>query len=397
LCWNKPALFLTKSTFGSDYQIFRKFLMKEAFQFLWYDKAKLFGILFGMILSVFLVGQQVMICLALLGSTVSLATFNQQYIWVVSEKSKQVIDLPLIDMRVGRGLMSIKGVKAVHPLVFGGGNVKLPNGSKVAISMIGTQAPTFAGGPWRMKEGNPLDVLQDGGVILDSKNVEIGKSLRLGDKLEYNGNRVQVVGLTAKTEGLGVSYGFTTLERARKLCNISPNQASAFLVEQEAGLAAAQVVTNINKEIPGVKAWEGPAYREASLQYFAGNSGIVASFGLLVVFAVITGFAIVGLTMYSAVNDRIRDYGTLKAIGGTNGTIRKLILSQALIYSVVGFAIAYGLLVFFINATAGSLDLELTPILSFSLVGVTIFIAIMSSLFAMRKITKLEPAAVFRT
>jgi putative ABC transport system permease protein len=371
--------------------------MKEAFQFLWYDKAKLFGILFGMVLSVFLVGQQVMICLALLGSTVSLATFNQQYIWVVSDKSKQVIDLPLIDMRVGRSLRTVNGVKAVHPFIFGGGNVKLPNGSKVAVSMVGTQAPTFAGGPWRMKEGNPMNVLQDGGVILDSRNVEIGKDLRIGDKLEYNGNRVQIVGLTAKTEGLGVSYGFTTVERARKLCNISPDQASAFLIEWEEGFSAAEVVDHINQTIPGVKAWEGFAYREASLRYFAGNSGIVASFGLLVVFAVITGFAIVGLTMYSAVNDRIRDYGTLKAIGGTNGTIRKLILSQALIYSVVGFTLAYGMLVFFINATAGSLDLQLTPVLSFSLVGVTIFIAVMASLFAMRKITKLEPAAVFRT
>ena len=372
-------------------------MFKEAFQFLWYDKAKLFGILFGMVLSVFLVGQQVMICLALLGSTVSLATFNQQYIWVVSDKSKQVIDLPLIDMRVGRSLMSINGVKAAHPLIFGGGNVKLPNGSKVAISMIGTQAPTFAGGPWRLQEGNAMDVLQDGGVILDSKNVEIGKDLRVGDKLEYNGNRVQVVGLTAKTEGLGVSYGFTTTERARKLCNVSPNQASAFLIEWESGFTPAQVVANINQAIPGVKAWEGAAYREASLRYFAGNSGIVASFGLLVVFAIITGFAIVGLTMYSAVNDRIRDYGTLKAIGGTNGTIRKLILSQALLYSVVGFLLAYGLLILFVKATAGGLDLQLTNTLSFSLIGITIFIAVMASLFAMRKITKLEPAAVFRT
>ena len=54
---------------------------------MWFDKAKMFGILFGMVLSVFLVGQQVMIALALLGSTVSLATYNQQYIWVVSPKS----------------------------------------------------------------------------------------------------------------------------------------------------------------------------------------------------------------------------------------------------------------------------------------------------------------------
>lgn len=371
-------------------------MLKEAFKFMWFDKAKMFGIFFGMILSVFLVGQQVMICLALLGSTVSLATFNQNYIWVVSNKSKQVIDLPLIDMRVGRSLVSVKGVKSVHPLIFSGGSLKQPNGSKVAITMIGTQAPVFAGGPWRVKEGNPLALLSDNAIFLDSRNAEIGSLLKVGDKFEYNGKQVKLVGLTAKTEGLGVSYGFTTIERARWLCNVPSTRANAFLVKWEDGTNPQDVVSAIRKEIPDIKAVTGAEFRAESLRYFAGNSGIVASFGLLVVFAVITGFAIVGLTMYSAVSDRIKDYGTLKAIGGTNGTIRKLILSQAAIYSIISFVIAFGLLNGFINVTKGSLDLQLLPELVWSLVGVTALIAIMGSLFGMRKITKLEPAAVFR-
>jgi putative ABC transport system permease protein len=372
-------------------------MLKEAFKFMWYDKAKMFGIFFGMILSIFLVGQQVMICLALLGSTVSLATFNQQYIWVVSDKSKQVIDLPLIDMRVGRGLVSVQGVRAAHPLIFAGGNLKMPDGTKTAITLIGTQAPAFAGGPWRVVAGQPMDLLADNAVFLDQLNPEVGKKLKVGDKFEYNGKQVKLVGLTAKTEGLGISYGFTTVERARWLCNIPTTQASAFLVEYDRRYDPQSVVRAINRNLPGVRAITGADYRAQSLSYFAGSSGIVASFGLLVVFAVITGFAIVGLTMYSAVSDRLKDYGTLKAIGGTNGTIRRLILSQATIYSVVGFSIAYLLLNGFINATKGSLDLQLIPELVWSLVGVTLFIAVMGSLFGMQKITKLEPAAVFRT
>lgn len=114
------------------------------------------------------------------------------------------------------------------------------------------------------------------------------------------------------------------------------------------------------------------------------------------VFAVITGFSIVGLTLYSAVSDRIKDYGTLKAIGANNGKIRKLILYQAAIYALVGFVLAYLLLLSFIHATEGSLELNLTPALTYALIGVTLLIAILGSLFGMRKIIKLEPAAVFR-
>jgi putative ABC transport system permease protein len=371
-------------------------MLKTAFKFMWYDKAKMFGIFFGMILSIFLVGQQVMICLALLGSTVSLATFNEKYIWVVSDKSKQVIDLPLIDMRIGRSLASIEGVKVAHPLIFAGGSLKMPDGAKVNITMIGTQAPNFAGGPWRVDQGNPMDLLLDNAIFLDKMNQEVGKKLKVGDKFEYNGKQVKLVGLTAKTEGLGISYGFTTVERARWLCNIPSTQANAFLLDYDPKYDVKAIVEAINREIPGIRAITGKDYRAESLLYFAGNSGIVASFGLLVVFAVITGFAIVGLTMYSAVNDRIKDYGTLKAIGGTNGTIRRLILSQASIYSVLSFSIAYFLLNGFINATKGGLDLQLIPEIVYSLIGITLFIAIAGSLLGMRKILKLEPAEVFR-
>ena len=372
-------------------------MLKEAFKFMWYDKAKMFGILFGIILSVFLIGQQLGICFSLLNSTISLAKFNQNYIWVVSDKSQQVSDLPLLDMRIYRELMSITGVKKVNQLIVGGGSAKFSNGTKTNITMIGTQAPSYAGGPWNFAIGNLQDLLQEGAVITDSYDAILKKNIKMGDHFEYNGNRVVMVGQTKGAKGLGVAYGFTTVERARKLCKIPTTKASAFLVEWQDGAEIEQVIKAINKEIPGVKARDGETYTDESLKYFALNSGIVASFGLLVVFAIITGFAIVGLTMFSAVNDRIKDYGTIKAIGGTNAVIRKLILWQATIYSIVGFIVAYFLLFGFVQATKTSLNIQVTLGLVIFLIGVTLFIAILGSLLAMRKITKLEPAAVFRT
>jgi putative ABC transport system permease protein len=50
-----------------------------------------------------------------------------------------------------------------------------------------------------------------------------------------------------------------------------------------------------------------------------------------------------------------------------------------------------------VQATKTSLNIQVTFGLVVFLIGVTLFIAILGSLLAMRKITKLEPAAVFRT
>jgi len=371
-------------------------MLRDAFKFMWFDKAKMFGILFGMILSVFLVGQQIMIFLALIGSTVSLATYNQPYIWVVNPKSKQVTDLPSLDMRIARSLMSVQGVASIHPLVFTGGVLKLTDGKKFPLTLIGTQAPEFVGGPWNIRRGDPLDMLEYGGIFLDQINTEYGHLIQMGDYVELNGTRMRIVGLTERTEGLGVPYAFTSIEKARSLTNFPITEASAFLIRQDTNFTPGQVVEAIDRVIPEVKAITGKQFRRNSLIYFAINSGMASSFSLLVIFAVITGFSIVGLTMYSAVSDRIKDYGTLKAIGANNGKIRKLILLQAGIYSMTGFILAYGLLVFFVSATEAALDLQLTPMLTYTLIGVTLLIATLGSLFGMRKILRLEPAAVFR-
>ena len=201
---------------------------------------------------------------------------------------------------------------------------------------------------------------------------------------------------TKGARGLGLAYSFMNIQLARQICGISPNVASAFLVEWETNFTPEQVVAAINKEIPNVKAWTGPDFTKMSLDFFVSSGGIVASFGSLVLFAIITGFAIVGLTLFSSVKDRIKDYGTIKAIGGTNAVIRKIILWQALIFSFVGFLIAYGLLFTFIQVTKGTLDIQMTALLLGFLIFVTLSISMISSLFAMRKIVKLEPVEIFR-
>ncbi|GAA4408440.1 hypothetical protein GCM10023187_30290 [Nibrella viscosa] len=371
-------------------------MLSEAFRFLWYDKPKMFGILFGIVLSVFLIGQQLGICFSLLEGILSLAKNNTEYIWVVSDKTQQVNDLPQLDMRIARELYTVRGVTRVNPIVVAPGNVKFSNGTKATVTLIGTKPPTFAGGPWKLVEGNRFDLLQPGAVITDEYDAPTLNNIRIGDYFEINGQRSVLVGQTRGARGLGIAYGFTTIDRARSLGGISTTKASAFLVEWQPGMEAKQVVDAINHEIPGVRAWEGQEFTNETFRYTAKTSGIVASFGLLVIFAIITGLAIVGLTMYSAVNDRIRDYGTIKAIGGNNAIIRKMILMQAIIYSVVGFVIAFALLYFFVQATKKALDIQLTPGLLTFLVGVTLFISIISSLFAMRKITKLEPVQIFR-
>ena len=101
--------------------------------------------------------------------------------------------------------------------------------------------------------------------------------------------------------------------------------------------------------------------------------------------------------MYSSALDRIKDYGTLKAIGASNNYIRKLILIQAILFAVVGYIFAYLLLLGFKSGVAGTgLLVHYRPDVLVGIFVVIVSISVIAATFALRRIKGVEPASVFR-
>ena len=143
-------------------------MLKIAIRFLLYDKPKSIGALAGIVISIFLVGQQLGIFLFLTGAMKAIVENNLQYIWVVDSKTDDANSLSPLDMRIGRQIGSLPGVKTVHPVVLSAAGAKFEDGKTAAMTLVGTQAPTFAGGPWNLYEGTrPEDMLPDGAVITE--------------------------------------------------------------------------------------------------------------------------------------------------------------------------------------------------------------------------------------
>jgi putative ABC transport system permease protein len=190
---------------------------------------------------------------------------------------------------------------------------------------------------------------------------------------------------------------FTTIERARALGNVPIEKASLFLVSWKNGVPRDSVVARINRSMPGVRAWAPEVFAASTVSNVLKSSGIALSVGTLIVFAVLSGLIIIGLTLYSAAIDRIKDYGTLKAIGASNGYITRLILLQALLISFVGFAVGMAMVEGFRFGVgqAGTL-FDFPPGVRAGFFLLTLTIALGGSLFAIRRIIALEPAQVFR-
>jgi len=375
-------------------------MLQEAIRFIRYDKAKSIGVVIGIVISTFLIGQQIGIATFLTGLMSGMVDNSTGDIWVVDSRTTDANSLGKLDVRKVREIRSIEGVAEAYPMVLAGGTATFANGKSTGIILVGSEAPTFAAGPLpgKILLGS-LERLQTEAAVsadlYDAPTYEIETAP--GAEFEINGKRAVIGAQTNNIRGFGGSMMYTTLERARYFGNSGTTDISAVVVNVKPGYTPQQVRDQINRGIYGIRAWVRADFSQSTVSYVLGTSGIGASTGTLVVFAIISGFFIIGLTMYSSALDRIRDYGTMKAIGASNGYIRRLILLQAAIFAVVGFVIAFALLEGFrrgVESTGLIFGFSWSVIAG--IFGVTLLIALSGAIFALRRITGLEPAAVFR-
>jgi putative ABC transport system permease protein len=112
---------------------------------------------------------------------------------------------------------------------------------------------------------------------------------------------------------------------------------------------------------------------------------------------ILVGIVVVAQTLYTSTMEHIKEFGTVKAIGGGNGDIYAILAQQALIAAVVGFV--FGLLPSFALAPAMErlgLKLILTPSFMVVVFAGTLVMCLLSAMVSFRKVASIDPALVFR-
>jgi len=375
-------------------------MFKIAWKFIRFDKAKSIGVIVGILISTFLIGQQFGTFLFLSGLMGALATDVKADIWVVDSKTNDVNQLGKLDIRNLRAVQGINGVKEAFPLIIAAAACNYKNGTSGSITLIGVNSSHLFAvlDKNKITAGNTSDLQLDGAVsgeYFEKKN--LGGNIDIGTDFEINGKRAYFALQTKDFRGFGSSFCVTTIERARFYSNQSVNNISAVLVNLEPGQNVDEVVADINANIYGVRAWPSKKLALSSVMKILMSSGIALSTGTLIIFALIAGFFIIGLTMYSSALDRLKDYGTLKAIGAGNKYISRLILTQALLFSVVGFLVGLLLLeVFRIGVEKSGLIFSFSPIMLLAMFAIIGLISLSGASFALSRIRSVEPATVFR-
>jgi putative ABC transport system permease protein len=111
----------------------------------------------------------------------------------------------------------------------------------------------------------------------------------------------------------------------------------------------------------------------------------------------VVGVAVVAQTIYAATMDHIREYGTLKAMGATNGYLYRVLIEQAAWSAVLGYAFAMFAAHFIVEASEkGGALILLPPAMKIAMLVLAVFMCIAAALVSIDKVTRLDPAMVFR-
>jgi putative ABC transport system permease protein len=374
------------------------------------DRGKYLGIIMGLTFASLLITQQSAIFTGLMTRTYGFITdTSQPDVWVMDPKVQFIDDIkPLQDTELFR-VRGVDGVEWAVPLYKGLLKARLEDGNFQICNVYGLDDATLVGGPPVMVQGSLSDLRRQDAIIVNDvgANTRLARRpkepggrptpLKVGDILEINDHRAVVVGICQVTRTFqSQPVIYTTYTRATTFAPRERKLLSFILVKAKEGQDPKALRERI-ADRTGLAAYTAQEFKDLTYNFFMKNTGIPINFGIAVGLGFLIGTAIAGQTFYNFTLENLRYFGTLKAMGATNGILLRMILLQALMVGAIGYGLGVGGASLFGLAMRGTeLAFRLTRELLYISAGAIVIIIVFSAVISIYKVMRLEPAIVFK-
>lgn len=264
---------------------------------------------------------------------------------------------------------------------------------KAPAYMVGYE-PRTGGGPWQMKIGR-LPTADDE-VVLDWVLAQ-AHGMALGDTLEIMGKDFTVVGLSAGTNSWMAGFLFVRKGAAEKLV-LTPKATSFLLLALEPGVDVAAVEDRLRRRLrDDADLLPAAVVKQNDVTLLAKVFAVPLRLMVAIAFAV--GTAILGMVIYSATVERMREYGVLKAVGAANRRLYWLVTQQGLAIAGLGVGSGIGLAALAaqgIMRSAPKFLIVLEPRSVLITAASGLVMGVLAALLPARRAATLDPAQVFR-
>jgi putative ABC transport system permease protein len=337
-------------------------------------------------------------------STRDILEANQADIWVM-KSSVETLDqgYPIAELSVNR-VRSIPGVQWAVPYYQSTAQLRTEDGRMKLVQLVGIDDLSMVGAPQEMLIGTLDDFHQPDAIVIDIAgytNIFPGVEPRVGAIVEIGQRRAVIVGICY----IGASWSGMPRVYTRRSLGVSMARETLNPVTYVLARAASEYSPEeVSKEITkatGLKARTRSEFMDDTRAWILKYSGIAENFGITILMGVVIGVAIVGQTFYMFSVENLKQFATLKAIGINNWVILRMIMTQALFVSTIGYCLGIGAANLFFAMTSTQLSgglrgMFMHPFIFFGSGAFIVVVTLLACVVSVRKVLTVDPAIVFR-
>jgi putative ABC transport system permease protein len=374
-------------------------MLTVALKILLYDKIRSCITLLGVVFAVGLIFSQMGIFLGLMQTSSVIIDHTPGDIWVTSKNSKNFDFSQPFPEYIYYQIRGEKGVAWAEKLIVAWGVIRQKEGGTEQVEIVGFNPDSGIGGPWDMEAGDPGRVKNGNFFIVDESAMKRLGHIRIGEYRDVLWHRLQLVGISRGVKSFTTApIIFLSFSLAQNLVTYLGSDSTVFVVVKVApGYAVDKVIASLKSKLTEVDVFDRQTFSRKTRLYWTMETGVGFSFMLTISISFLIGMLIVGQTIYNSTLEHIKEFGTLKALGATNGDIYKIIFSQAFINAMLGYLVSLVITMLSVKIyEAADMVMVVTWWVNLLVLALTLLMCLSASFVSIRKIKKIDPAILFR-
>ncbi|MFC1233019.1 ABC transporter permease [Streptomyces sp. Sce081] len=188
------------------------------------------------------------------------------------------------------------------------------------------------------------------------------KELETGDTVTVKGTKFKIIGIATAESGDAAADLYLPLKQAQTLAD-AQDKVTTIYVRATDSQQLDSVKSAIRKNVPGTTVTTSADLADTVSGSLSTASSLATGVGTWLSVAVLAAaFLVAGLLTSSAVSRRVREFGTLKALGWTSGRVTGQVVGEAVVHGLIGgvLGIALGLAgAYAVTAVSPTLQAEL--------------------------------------
>ena len=363
-----------------------------------HDKVRLTVTLTGIVFAVVLIVVQLGLFIGFTQTTSGLIDHSGVDLWVGPRHIPYLEQATPFSERKFYQVLGVAGVGDAQKYIVRFSDWQRPDGGHEGVQVVGFNPDSKYGAPWNVMVGKVEDLKQPDAVMVDQfYAAELGVT-GIGQVFEIQGRRARVVGFTRGIRTFTTTpYVFTTFKNALGYTRLQKDQTLFILVKAKPGIDIRQLKRALTARVSDVDVYTTSEFSRVTSFYWMFSTGAGIAVLLAALLGLVVGVVVVAQTIYATTIDHLREYGTLKAIGAPNSYVYRVILKQAAISAALGYVVGMAVSLFVVHGSQeGGAAIVVPWPMGVGMAGLTLLMCILAAVVSINKVTRIDPAIVFK-